>query len=206
MRPIDPDELTFRKRTHERRSETSIKPETWAIIVMLLGVLLLAAMWVRTTQNEALSEVVLHAPVPAPLPNAVSTTRDEVTATYQEAELTQSDINDQRWIYKCRGPSGVNTFRSEGCVEDEEMLERKLVLLKENAPARVVAAASQRLTTATSRYGQAAYIPSGNAASYARSRCDIAKAERQEARDRLGMSITYDGITRLDDMVREACK
>jgi len=40
----------------------------------------------------------------------------------------------------------------------------------------------------------------------AQSRCDAAKAQREETRRRVGLARTYDLIEQLDAMVRQACK
>lgn len=185
------------------RGEVGIKPETWAVIVTIAAVFLVAVFWVRTTQDEAIADLGSPQPVPEPVAVPVEV---ETPVVYEENAFSPPDTSYQRWIYQCITPSGAKMFRSEGCAGDEKLIRQTPVLVADTEPHHVPTASASTQTSGLNNAGQAAVILGGNPQPAVRSRCEMAKADREATRDRLGISITYDGISRLDDMVREACK
>ena len=187
------------------RGEGGIKPETWAVIATIVAVFVVVVFWVRTTQDEAMADLASPQPVPASVAIPVE---DETPVVYVENEFNAPDTTHQRWIYQCKTASGAKMFRSEGCAGDEELIGQTPVLVADAQPqhAPTASASTSTQSAAIHNGAQVAVIPNGNPQPAARSQCEMAKANREATRDRLGMSITYDAISGLDDMVREACK
>lgn len=206
MKPLDPAELEFRKRRGLHRSEPERSPERWVLVGLAIAICILLAIWYVTTRGDAAeSEGMLARPDAGGfVSNAASDDRviHQPESTHPAADIV---VDARRWLSKCRAASGVDTFRTEGCVDGEQELARTHFVPDVASQAPMVASA-----TDSSRYpglsGQVAVIANTHQDASERSRCDMAKANRKAERVRLGMNVTYEGIQRLDEMVHQACK
>ena len=112
-----------------------------------------------------------------------------------------------RIIHKCRGRGGVTAYRSDGCEEDEQLVAVTPILVADSpSPAVPVSSPEQAPAVRDTYAAVGAVIENGPHDDGARTRCERAKAYRSDARDRIGLSITYEGIQQLDEMVRQACR
>jgi hypothetical protein len=121
-------------------------------------------------------------------------------------------------VYKCVGKAGAVSYQSAPCPADasqpkaweatpeppptnEELWRRYNERKKGEAESRYLS----RLAGTDRMPGASGHIVSQRDSS-SNARCEMAKRNREEALERAGLNRTYEYLSRLDEMVREACK
>lgn len=205
MDPLDLKGIQFRRR-RVHRQQSGWSPESWVLAGFAFAVGLLVFFWYRTVGDEPAEDVTDSTLAGSPAFVKSDPIHDAAAVRPQVADATEYINSDPgRWISKCRSPSGVITFRTEGCLDDERELDRTAFqtdIVSSVAAWQVVQADTNQHRSS----GQVAIISSSDQDAGGRDACEFAKQERKSVRDRLGMNITYEGIQQLDEMVHHACK
>jgi hypothetical protein len=200
----DPAQLEFRRRPENRpRRMRSFSPQSaWlviAIIASLLFVLFVRAMLERSAWTARHSK-----DVPITSPGDVRTDAElsaqpwsgvpEPDEEASQAPVMSSMPTRTAAVYRCVGTGGAVAFQSMPC----EGTQRTTRPEPARRPQRQESQAVNQYSYVASR--------STDMRDQQRARCNVAKQQRDQTLERVGLARTYDLLRRLDEMVYEACK
>lgn len=110
-------------------------------------------------------------------------------------------------LYRCVARNGAVSYQSQACPETQRLdriVEYRSDPVRARDTEQPVESKRQRTRQTTRSPGQ--HAARGSHAVTTGSRCRASKAKREAALQRIGLSRTYEQLSRLDAPVREACR
>lgn len=111
-------------------------------------------------------------------------------------------------LYRCIGRNGAVSYQSQACSETQR-LDRIVEYRADPIPSRDTRQPrleTRRQPSRLAKRNPRQRVAHGSVAVTANSRCRASKAKREADLRRIGLSRTYEQLSRLDAPVREACR
>jgi len=186
--------VSFRERLDRRpRRSPSRSGAVWLVVTVvaaLLFVLTIRTLLQRTAWTAGASS-------PAVAEPSTAARKDAMPSAYVR--------NTTPMVYRCVDRAGGVSLQSQPCAAGQRMT-RAVYAPPEVEPVRPRVAARSRHSSSTAAYGFTAPSATEQQRAQREARCAMARREREQTLERIGLKRTYDLLQRLDAMVAQACK